>query len=265
MDECYPELSSLRGQRIIVTGGARGIGGAAVRFLAQQGAQVAIFDINDDLGEALAASLSNSFSAEIFYSHVDVASKAEVANAVPMAIARLGGLEGLINVAGIERQAPIENIAEDDFDMVLRVNLKGTFLMSQAVFPFLKDHGGSIINVGSDLGLDPPPLSAHYATSKGAVHSLTRAAALEWAKYNIRVNAILPAMWTEAYDEFRSRQSSEELKVHDQFMAGRIHLGGRLGDPNKDLAPVIGFLMSDSSRFITSQLIPVNGGLGSTR
>ena len=95
--------------------------------------------------------------------------------------------------------------------------------------------------------------------------SWTRTAAAEWGGDNITVNALLPAMWTPMYEEFRSRMRPENLAAHDAAMAARVPLGGRLGDPDRDLGPVMVFLASDGSRFITGQLISVNGGLGSVR
>lgn len=152
-------------------------------------------------------------------------------------------------------------LAEADINAVLDVNVKGTIFMNQAIFPHLKAGGGGVIlNVGSDEGLDPCPWLAHYAASKGAVHSWTMAIAKGWGEFNIRVNVLLPAVWTEMFDEYRERLSEAELKVVDERIADRIVLGGRLGDPNVHLAPVIAFLMSDCAAFITGQLFPVNGG-----
>jgi NAD(P)-dependent dehydrogenase (short-subunit alcohol dehydrogenase family) len=258
-------LPSLKGKRIIVAGGARGIGAAATRILANQGAHIFIFDVRDDLGKALAAELSKQLATPVSYLHVDVSKKGQVVEGVETAVRNLGSLDCLLNAAGIDLRSPCEHMSEAEIDFLLDVNLKGTIYMSQAVFPYMKDSGGNVLNLGSDAGLDPFPGVALYAASKGAVHSFTRAAAKEWGKYNIRVNALLPAVWTELFDEYRNRVSLEELEDFDKQMSERIFLGGKLGDPNRDLAPVIAFLMSDCSCFITSQLIPVNGGLGQVR
>jgi 2-hydroxycyclohexanecarboxyl-CoA dehydrogenase len=255
-------LPSLKGKRFIVTGGARGIGAAAARILAVQGARLAIFDIKDELGASIAERLATEFQTHVIYLHVDVSCRTSVTEGVLAATKSLDGFDGLFHAAGIERQSPPEEmLAEADLDAILNVNIKGTVLMNQDVFPYLKDGGGGVIlNVGSDEGLDPCPWLAHYAASKGAVHSYVRAIAKGWGQFNIRVNAILPAVWTEMFDEYREQLSVAELEVVDQRIADRIVLGGRLGDPNEHLAPVISFLMSDCACFITGQLFPVNGG-----
>ncbi|KAJ5759522.1 hypothetical protein N7520_006678 [Penicillium odoratum] len=258
-------LPSLKGKRIIVTGGARGIGAAATQILAKQGAHVFILDINDDLAKALITELSTQLCTQIDYAHVDVSKKAEVVRGVAEAVKILGGLDCLIHSAGIESQSCIEDLSETDIDLVLDVNLKGTIYTNQAVFPYMKDAGGNILNIGSDMGVDPFPGVSIYGASKGAVHSFTRSAAKEWGKYNIRVNALLPAVHTELWDEFRNSLSPEMLGGLDQMMSEKILLGGKMGDPTRHLAPVIAFLMSDCSSFMTSQLIPVNGGLGQVR
>jgi NAD(P)-dependent dehydrogenase (short-subunit alcohol dehydrogenase family) len=158
----------------------------------------------------------------------------------------------------------IEDITEKDLDVFLNVNVKGMFWTNQAVLPYLKEDGGSIVNFGSDAGLNPFPNGVHYSASKGAVHSFTRTASAEWMKYNIRVNSVIPAIWTDMYDEFRERLPKEDLEAHDNLMTTKL-LGGKLGDPTQDLAPVMVFLASNASRFITGQLVSVNGGMGYTR
>lgn len=140
------------------------------------------------------------------------------------------------------------------------MNAKGTFLTAQAVFPYLRENGGTVINFGSDAALIPYPNGAHYSASKGAVLSLTRTLAAEWGRYGIRVNSVDPVIWTGMYDGYRARMTEEELAAHDAEQARTIPLGGKLGDPDSDLAPVLNFLVSDDSRFITGQIISVNGG-----
>ncbi|KAJ5647288.1 hypothetical protein N7490_003660 [Penicillium lividum] len=265
---------SLRGKRIIVTGGARGIGAAAVRTLVKQGAKIVIFDIRDELAEAVVHKISQSHPSPdatappVTYVHVDVSSQARVNEGVSKAVEILGGLDGLFHAAGIERQAPPEDmISEADIDALLSVNVKGTILINQAIFQHLKknEHGGTIVNLGSDEGLDPCAWLAGYATTKGAVHSYVRAVSKGWAKYNIRVNSLLPVMRTEMFDEYWAGLSPSEREAVDSRLAERVLLGGKLGELDRDLAPVIAFLMSDASRFMTGQLISVNGGMVQTR
>jgi NAD(P)-dependent dehydrogenase (short-subunit alcohol dehydrogenase family) len=118
-----------------------------------------------------------------------------------------------------------------------------------------------IINFGSGAGIRGQRGSAHYAAAKGAVMAWTRTVAQEWAPHGISVNSIVPAMWTPMYDAHRARMSPEQLAVHDLTMRHVIPLGGRLGDPDRDMAPVLVFLAGDGARFMTGQAIAVDGGM----
>ncbi|KAF4153825.1 hypothetical protein CNMCM6069_000250 [Aspergillus lentulus] len=187
-------LPSLKGKCIIITGGARGIGAAGARLLASQGAKLAIFDIRDDLGYTVAKEISSTSAVQAKYYHVDVSKK-----------------------AGISDASPCEDLTEDEVNRMVDVNLKGTIYANQAVFPYMKKSGGSILNVGSDTGLDPFPGLAHYSASKGAVHRFTRTIAKEWGSCNIRVNALLPAAWTDLVEEHMSRMSPDESHQLDRY------------------------------------------------
>lgn len=256
-----PELA---GRWIIVTGAARGIGATTVLAFAREGADVAALDVDLAGGEATVAATTASLGAASFFA-CDVSSRTSVEAAFAAATAWLGGLDVMVNAAGIERRAAAAEISDDQWDSLFAVNVRGTFLTNQVAFAHLKQHGGAIINFGSDAGLLPYPEGAHYSASKGAVMSLTRTLSGEWGRYNVRVNAVLPAMWTPMYDEFRSRRTPEELAAHDAAQAQQIPLGGKLGDPDRDLAPVMIFLAGDGAHFMTGQLIAVNGGSNGVR
>ena len=149
----------------------------------------------------------------------------------------------------------------EDWDLMFSVNVKGTMLTNQTAYKYMKKSGGgSIINFGSISGLRPEPSASAYSAAKGAVHSWTRTASGTWGKDNIRVNAILPAMATPMYYAARERSTEEENIAAHWRNSVPISLGQEYGDPDKDLAPVMVFFASDSSRFITGQLIPVDGG-----
>lgn len=183
-----------------------------------------------------------------------------VKKAFQAAVEHLGGLDVMVNVAGIERGGPSEAIPEEEWDAVFEVNAKGTRNTNAAAFPYLKEKGGAIINFGSRSGVVGVPFQAAYSASKAAVHTWTRAVAQEWGKYNITVNAIAPAMWTKMYDEYRQRLSPEELAAHDRAMAEQIPIGGKLGDPRKDLVPLMVFLATEGAHFISGQSFSVDGG-----
>ncbi|SDN30967.1 NAD(P)-dependent dehydrogenase, short-chain alcohol dehydrogenase family [Bacillus sp. OK048] len=255
----------LIGKRIIVTGGARGIGNSVVCSYAMEGAHVASLDVLDDEGKIVAEEATQKGPGRVNYYHCDISSRDEVEKAFEMAVREMDGLDLLVNAAGVNRIIPPEDMSDHDMDLIYKVNVYGTFLTNQVAFKYLKKHGGKILNFASVAGMNPYPAGAHYSASKGAVASWTRSVAHEWGKYNITVNSLAPAIWTPMYDERRSLMSKAGLKAHDESYAKVIPIGGKLGDPEKDLAPVLVFLASEGSRFITGQIIPVDGGLVSTR
>jgi NAD(P)-dependent dehydrogenase (short-subunit alcohol dehydrogenase family) len=247
----------LAGKRIIVTGAANGIGAATVRAYAGEGARVSALDVADERGHEVAAEAGP----QVAYHHCDVARRDEVFAVFERAAAELGGLDVLAHAAGIERGTPAEDITEDEWDLVLDVNLKGTVYTNQAAFRHLRAHGGRIINFGSGAGVRGQRGSAHYSAAKAGVMAWTRTVAQEWAQHGITVNSVLPAIWTGMYDAHRARMTPEELAIHDLTMRHVIPLGGRLGDAGGDLAPVMVFLAGDGGRFITGQAIAVDGGM----
>jgi NAD(P)-dependent dehydrogenase (short-subunit alcohol dehydrogenase family) len=255
----------LEGKRAIVTGGARGIGEATVRAFVAEGARVASLDVLDALGEKVVTDASATGPGWAIYRHCDVALRSEVDAVVGAVVAELGGLDVLANVAGVERRAAAEEITDEEWELVLGVNVRGTMLTNQAAFRAMQTTGGRIINFGSDAGLGPYPYGAHYSASKGAVMAWTRTVAAEWARFGITVNSLVPAIWTPMYDEYRARLSRTEVAQHDAMMQARVPIGGKLGDPDTDLAPVMVFLASDDSHFVTGQIISVNGGSGMVR
>jgi NAD(P)-dependent dehydrogenase (short-subunit alcohol dehydrogenase family) len=253
---------TLATRRIVVTGGARGIGASAVAALAREGAAVASLDILDEPGEQLAAETTRTGPGTVHYLHCDVSRREEVRAAFATATETLGGLDGLLNVAAVELKAPAEEISDEDLALTLSVNVLGTMLTNQEAFPYLRDGGGGrILNFASCAALYPFLGGAHYSASKGAVISWTRTIAHEWGRYGIAANAINPVMWTPMYEASRARYTPEELTEHDAKMAQRIPLGGKSGDPDTEMAPVLVFLLGEGARFITGQIVSVDGGM----
>lgn len=251
------ETSTLANKKIIVTGAARGIGASATRALAAAGAMVTGLDLSGPPADTAESPPSSVFA----YETCDVSSRASTRAAVDRAVAAMGGLDVLIHAAGVQRYTPAEAITDEEWELVVGVNARGTMIANQAVFPHLKDRGGRIVNFASAAGALGLRGCAHYAASKGAVLAWTRTIAQEWGPYGISVNAIAPGMWTPMYDATRAGMTPEQLEAHDRGMAMMIPLGGRLGDPDADMAPVLVFLASDASRFITGQTLAVDGGL----
>lgn len=252
-------MSEIDGLRIMVTGGASGMGEAMVKDFPRHGAKVVSLDITDDAGAAIAVAVG------AFFVHCDVADEASVGPAFEQAVRHLGGLDVLVHAAGIAPGAPAEAITLSGWEKVFAVNARGTFLTNQAAFAHLKDHGGRIINFASAAGITGLPNKAHYAATKGAVIAWTRTVAKEWGQYGITVNCIAPAIETPMYLKTRSLMSAEALAALDAKLAADMPIGGKLGDPDRDLAPVLRFLAGPGSRFITGQIFAIDGGLTMVR
>jgi NAD(P)-dependent dehydrogenase (short-subunit alcohol dehydrogenase family) len=248
-------------KRVIVTGGASGIGASAVRAFVAAGARIASLDINDAAGQAVVDVAGKSGSRNARYYHCDVANRSSVEDAFARAVDGLGGLDALVHVAGFELTDPAETITDEHWERMMEVNARGTFITNQIAFRYLKDRGGSILNFGSAAGVMGMPGGAAYSASKGAVLGWTRTVAKEWARFGITVNAVAPGMATPMYETHRAKFTPEEAAEHDRMIAMLIPLGGKFGQPDRDLAPFLVFMVSDGARFITGQTLAVDGGL----
>ncbi|WP_261566862.1 SDR family NAD(P)-dependent oxidoreductase [Frankia gtarii] len=244
----------LDARRIVITGGASGMGAGLVQTLPGLGAEVVSLDITTDPGERIAAQAGARFVP------CDVTDKDSVDTAVAKAVAHLGGLDVLIHAAGIAPAAPAAELSLDHWNKILAVNATGTLLTNQAAFTHLREHGGQIINFASAAGVIGYPNKAAYAASKGAVVAWTRTVAVEWAGHGITVNAIAPAIATPMYERTRASMTAEQLAAHDADLQRQIPIGGKLGDVQRDFVPVLAFLASDGARFMTGQIFPVDGG-----
>lgn len=251
----------LADRRIIVTGGARGMGAATVRAYVAEGAQVVSLDLLADEGQAVADAATGRGPGKAAFVACDVSSREQVDAAFATAAEILGGLDVLAHVAGLERGASAAECDDAVWDLMLNVNARGTMYTNQAAFRLMRESGGQIINFGSAAGVNGNVGAIAYAASKGAVLAWSRTAAREWGRYNISVNAMAPAIWTPMYDATRGRMSNSALAAHDERMRQIIPLGGKLGDPATQFAPVMVFMASEGARFITGQTLPVDGGL----
>jgi NAD(P)-dependent dehydrogenase (short-subunit alcohol dehydrogenase family) len=245
----------LEGRGIVVTGGASGMGAGLVRALVRAGAEVVSLDLAAQEGAAVATAAGARFL------RCDVADEASVDEAVAAAAAHLGRLDVLVHAAGVAPGAPAAETELALWHRAMDVNATGTFLTNRAAFRHLRERGGRILNFASGAGVNGYPGKAAYAASKGAVLAWTRSVAVEWAPYGITVNAIAPAIRTPMYEATRRSMTGEQLAAHDAALAGRLPLGGQLGDIERDLVPVLVFLAGDGARFMTGQVFAVDGGM----
>ena len=237
------------GRVCLITGAAQGIGAACARRFAAEGALVVLADVDDERGQMLAAELSG------LYVHCDVGDKAQVDQLVQQALAWQGRIDVLVNNAGIFRAADFLDVTEEDFDAVLRVNVKGSFLEGQAgARAMAQASRGTIVNMSSVNGMLAIPNIASYNVSKGGINQLTRVMALALASHNIRVNAVAPGtIATEL--AAKAVLTSDEAK---NKILSRTPLG-RLGEPS-EIADVVAWLASDAASYVTGEIVTVDGG-----
>jgi 3-oxoacyl-[acyl-carrier protein] reductase len=241
----------LQGRRILVTGAATGIGAAAVRVLTEAGAKVTATYHQTPPPDDLVAT----------WLQCDVRDAEAVSATVRQAVEHLGGLDVLVNAAGLWQAGVPGYISADDISFLLDTNVKATILTNQAAHAVMKGAGGRIINFGSSEAVVGSPISAVYAATKGAVQAWTRSAARAWAADNVTVNALAPAVQTAGADRLRAFLGQDASALIDQQLKMMIPLGGALGDPARDLGPMLVFLAGPGSHFITGQLLAVDGGL----
>ena len=236
----------------MVTGAATGIGAATIRVLHAAGARVAA---------TYHRTTPADDAPDVTWLQCDVRDPESVDTTVDRAVTELGGLDVLVNAAGLWQPGVPGSITSDEIDFLLATNVKATVLTNQAAHRVMREKGGQIINFGSAEAVMGSPIAAVYAATKGAVQAWTRSAAKAWGADRVTVNALAPAVQTAGADRLRDFLGPDVAPFIDQQMKLSIPLGGKLGDPTDDLGPVLVFLASSGARFITGQLIPVDGGL----
>jgi NAD(P)-dependent dehydrogenase (short-subunit alcohol dehydrogenase family) len=278
----------LEGMRIAVVGGGNGCGAASVRAFAREGANVASYDIIDDDGQAVAAAASEKGPGKASYFHIDVTDRASVKEAFASGASILGGYDALVMTAAVAQHTPPEDHTDAQIAQLLDINVRGTIVTNQEIFPYLVDNGGGrIINFASGAGIRQYPAGAVYAATKGGVIAWTRSIAYAWGKHNITANVVNPGiagglMTAKNFEAmgYGPDQATEAYKATGIPFEQMFPLGQRRfpprpedkdlpefygGDADADLGPVMVFLVGPGSRFITAQMIPVDGGMDPTR
>jgi NAD(P)-dependent dehydrogenase (short-subunit alcohol dehydrogenase family) len=252
-------VQRLNGKVAIVTGAALGIGRATAILLAKHGAKVALTDLRDKEGKDLAERIKSDGD-EAAYWRMDVAREKEVRHVFEKIHERFGKIDVLVNNAGIAgANKPTDQITEEEWDQVQSVNVKGVFLCTKHVIPFLREAGaGSIINLSSIYGLTGAPDVPPYHASKGAVRLMTKTDALFYAKEKIRVNSVHPGyIWTPMVEGV-GKESGQSMDDFQKQIAA-LHPLGHIGEPN-DIAYGILYLASDESKFVTGSELVIDGG-----
>lgn len=247
------QLQSLTGKRALVTGAAAGIGRATVTALAQAGAALILFDVDEKGAAALAAELEAQGTPAMVASG-SVADSDAVGRAFALADSAFGGIDILVNNAGITGNRAALELDLETWNRVLSTNVTGSFLCAQAAGLRMKEQGGVIINLASIYGLVAAPNRVAYAASKAAIVMMTKALAVEWASAGIRVNCIAPG-----YVETPGTAELADSGTIDLAALRRRTPQGRLAQPD-DIAEAILALCRDGLSHVTGQVIAVDGG-----
>lgn len=252
-------MEKMDGKVIIITGGSSGMGAAMAKDFATRGAKVAIFDLNEEKGQQLAAEAGQN----VTYYKIDVTSKAEIEKGVSAVEEKDGPLTTLVNSAGISKMVPFLESSEELWDLTMNVNLKATFLCCQVAIERMLEHGGGeILNMSSLSGKKASSWQTIYCASKFGVQGLTQSIAKEFADQNIRVNSICPGivyteMWGKLKHEYARKRKIDPEEVMDYFK-GNIPMH-RLVDM-QDVINAAVFLLTKNSSYLTGQSINLVGG-----
>jgi NAD(P)-dependent dehydrogenase (short-subunit alcohol dehydrogenase family) len=239
----------LAGKVAVVTGGGRGIGRGIVDRFLEEGARVAIAQ-RSTLDDVL------DMDPQVLHIPADLSDTAQLASVVERTVEAFGGLHILVNSAGLMFERTVAALTTDDWESMVAVNLRAPLFLAQAALPHLEG-GGSIINIGSTEGLASNPGHTVYSATKGGIHAMTRALAVDLGEHGVRCNAIAPGWITSDLSETYIESMTDPQAARAELR--RLHPVGRLGEP-QDIGNLAVFLASDRSSFISGETIVVDGG-----
>jgi NAD(P)-dependent dehydrogenase (short-subunit alcohol dehydrogenase family) len=247
-------MGKLEGKVAIVTGAGQGLGKAYALAFAKEGAKVAIAELNPKTCEAAAKEI-RQLGKESLGVVCNVGDNDQVKKMVKEVVTKFGTVDILVNNAmGHTPSKPVEALDDSDWDICLQTGLKATWYCCTAVFPYMKDRGGKIINIASAMGIMGLPGTAPGSAAKEGIRGFTRVAAREWGKYKINMNVICPFASSPKQIEYFKQFPEEMNKLTAALPLGRI------GDPEKDIGRVAVFLVSEDSDYMTGQTLNVDGG-----
>lgn len=250
------ERDGVAGRVVIVTGASKGVGRGVSLHLGRKGARLALIARRPDPLEALSAEL-DAIGAEHFWTTMNVADREATFDLVEQTVAKFGRVDGLVaNAQTFRPVTPLDEVTESDMNLLFDTGAKGTLWGMQAVFPHMRDQGwGRIVTMGSSSGMLAPVGYAPYSASNEAIRALTRSAAREWGPFGITVNCVCPVSIGHRAppDDDPARVASFNRTFQDQPIA-------RDGDADTDIGPVVAFLLSEDSRYVTGQTLMADGG-----
>ncbi len=250
-------MDRLKGKRALITGAASGIGRATALLFAREGAAVSVVDLDAEGGRSVVSRIQEEGGRAIFV-RGDLTRAADCESAVANTVSTLGGLDILFNNAGMVRRATVVELSEEEWDRVMAVNVKSTFLLCKYAIPVMAQAGGGvIINAASGWGLVGGPSAVSYCASKGAVVQLSKAMAIDHGPQNIRVNCVCPGDTDTPMLRAEAEQLGEPV---DRFLAQAADRPlGRIGTP-EDIAQAVLYLASDAASYVTGTALVVDGG-----
>ena len=253
-------MGALDGKVALVTGAGQGIGRGIARRFAREGAAVVVAEISDETGQSVVREIE-ALGGRARFVHTDVSKKADVLGAIDAAVKAFGRLDILVNNA-VKLPTPVvmEKKTDAMLEQQLAISIWGCWWAMQAAMPVMRQQGGGrIINFTSMDAESGAWLHGDYSVAKAGILGMTRSAAIDWARFGINVNALMPIAATAAFEKMCAERPG--LREY----ADAIVPLGRMGDPEEDIAPVAVFLASEASRYVTGATIPVDGGLNLNR